>query len=73
MELLVIIGKFNENSFPDIFFITISSKDFKENKNLYVETDLFKTYDKYCLSLDCREAYHEEDILNIKYLKAIYK
>lgn len=73
MELLVIIGKFNEKNCPDIFFISITSGDFEYNKNIYVETDLFKMYDKYCCSLDCREIYHEEDILNIKYLKAIYK
>lgn len=72
MELLVIISN-NEKSFPDIFFITITSGNFEYNKNIYIETDLFKMHDKYCCSLDCREAYYEEDILNIKYLKAIYK
>ena len=71
MKLFVRICNYNKYRFPDIFYI--ETEDVEKNRNICVETDLFKISNKYCVMLDCREVYHEEDILNVKYLKATYK
>lgn len=71
MKLFVEIHGYNKYKFPDVFYI--ETEDIEKNRNICIETDLFKISNKYCLMLDCREAYHKEDILNIKYLKTTFK
>ena len=71
MKLFVDILSFNENNFPDTCFIKCENTFI--DKYICVKTDLFEKIGKYCFLLDFREINSEEDILNIKYLKATYK
>ena len=71
MEFFVDLLSFNEDNNPDTFLI--ESIDTYVDKCIYVETDLFETYGKYRIFLDCREINLEKDTLNIKYLKTCFK
>lgn len=71
MEFFVDLFSFNENDYPDTFLI--ESVNEYADKYVFVESDLFETYGKYRIFLDCREINLEKDILNIKYLKTCFK
>lgn len=71
MEFFVELLAFNQYDYPDTFLI--ESIDTYSDKYVFVESDIFETYGKYRIFLDCREINLEKDILNIKYLKTYFK